>query len=561
MTATWRSVLSLTVVSLACFCTAALSETFYVSPGGDDGASGTSPDRAWRTLARVCAADLSAGDAVLLQRGGRWREQLTVPASGSEQAPLAFGAYGEGPLPVIDGTDLVTGWTEEVTRPDVWAAAFPEEPWQVFLDGVPGRRRMESEKLEEEGDWRWDAGTLHLRQSADPSARPVEASRRDYCILLEGRTHVAIADLQLHGARRVNVQALEWCDGFRCERCVSTYAFLEGIRASSGSHRGFVRGVVRDCRVTHCGSVGILVNVRVKNWQIINNEVHHNGRVWVKGRARQRWSAGIKCWGGYRPGNVSGMRIEGNTVFANGYPGGNDGQGVGIWLDDVLPETGTTNVICRNRVYNNNSWGIYMEKASNTLVFSNIVFDNAKVRYTAGVGVKAWGGRESNNNRVFHNVVYGDHWWQMMCGCWVQNNKPAVKNNVFKNNVFFGTRHQEQIWLDAGGDNDGRYGSGNVYEFNCIGPEGTHFVRWGSEFCDTCREWASRYGKDTKTLEAPPGLVAPGEGNFRLRADSPCLSAGDGSVEVPGDFAGRPFDPEAPNLGAWAGPGEAGEDR
>jgi hypothetical protein len=115
--------------------------------------------------------------------------------------------------------------------------------------------------------------------------------------------------------------------------------------------------------------------------------------------------------------------------------------------------------------------------------------------------------------------------------------------------------------LDVGGDNDGRYGSGNIYEFNCIGQEGTHFVRWGTEFCDTYGELASRYGRGTKTIEAPPGLVAPAEGNFRLRADSPGLSAGDGSVDVPSDFAGRSFDPEAPNLGAWAGPGEAGEDR
>src|SRR5262249_20494014 len=41
--------------------------TFYVSPMGDDGASGTLPRQAWKTLARVNAATFSPGDRIYFE--------------------------------------------------------------------------------------------------------------------------------------------------------------------------------------------------------------------------------------------------------------------------------------------------------------------------------------------------------------------------------------------------------------------------------------------------------------------------------------------------------------
>jgi len=73
---------------------------------GDDSNAGTlaSP---WQYAVGMSgytgAGTLSAGDSMLLKKGETWREQLTVPSSGSAGSPITFGAYGGGDDPIIDG--------------------------------------------------------------------------------------------------------------------------------------------------------------------------------------------------------------------------------------------------------------------------------------------------------------------------------------------------------------------------------------------------------------------------------------------------------------------------
>jgi hypothetical protein len=55
---------------------------------------------------------LNPGDSVLFDSGETWREQLTVPCSGSAGSPITFGSYGSGAMPVISGANSVTGWTQ-----------------------------------------------------------------------------------------------------------------------------------------------------------------------------------------------------------------------------------------------------------------------------------------------------------------------------------------------------------------------------------------------------------------------------------------------------------------
>lgn len=77
---------------------------YYVDcAGGSDAASGDSPQAAWKSVARVSENTFSPGDAILLRRGTRCSGMLAPKGSGEEGRPLRIGAYGNGPLPVIDG--------------------------------------------------------------------------------------------------------------------------------------------------------------------------------------------------------------------------------------------------------------------------------------------------------------------------------------------------------------------------------------------------------------------------------------------------------------------------
>jgi hypothetical protein len=90
--------------------------TYYVdcNANGDAGA-GTSTDLAvaWKTIAKVNGSSFSAGDSILFNKGCTWREQLTVPSSGSAGSPITFGAYGTGANPIISGNTILTSWTSE----------------------------------------------------------------------------------------------------------------------------------------------------------------------------------------------------------------------------------------------------------------------------------------------------------------------------------------------------------------------------------------------------------------------------------------------------------------
>lgn len=81
--------------------------TYYVdSAAGNDSASGTTTSTAWKSLAKVNAADLKPGSQVLFKRGGSWTGTLTLAESGSPEAPITIGAYGSGALPKIGGPVL-----------------------------------------------------------------------------------------------------------------------------------------------------------------------------------------------------------------------------------------------------------------------------------------------------------------------------------------------------------------------------------------------------------------------------------------------------------------------
>ena len=81
--------------------------TYYVdAENGDDSNDGTSPETAWKTLAKASSIrQLKEGGSILLKAGSVWNgEQLTVKnAQGTEENPVVIGSYGEGAKPVING--------------------------------------------------------------------------------------------------------------------------------------------------------------------------------------------------------------------------------------------------------------------------------------------------------------------------------------------------------------------------------------------------------------------------------------------------------------------------
>jgi len=129
---------------------------FHVdADSGDDARSGTEPENAWRTLARVNQETFQPGDRLLFKAGTRYRGRLNPQGSGKlvkgQPRPIRLGKYGEGPLPRIDGQGEVLD-TLLLRNVEFWEVADLEitnlgtnrAPWRtgvrVVSDGF-GRMR------------------------------------------------------------------------------------------------------------------------------------------------------------------------------------------------------------------------------------------------------------------------------------------------------------------------------------------------------------------------------------------------------------------------------------
>jgi hypothetical protein len=83
-------------------CATGWCATYYVDRvGGSDANAGTRPAVAWQSLSRVSQTAFGPGDYILLKRGQVWNEQLVISSSGLPEAPITYGAFGPGAVPVI----------------------------------------------------------------------------------------------------------------------------------------------------------------------------------------------------------------------------------------------------------------------------------------------------------------------------------------------------------------------------------------------------------------------------------------------------------------------------
>ena len=111
--------------------------TYYVSPNGNDNASGTSESQAWQTLARADQNkySLQPGDVILLERGATFREALIIGSHGTAGSPITIGAYGTGPDPIITGSDIVTSpWV--IHSGGVWKTTVSGHVDQLFVNDL-----------------------------------------------------------------------------------------------------------------------------------------------------------------------------------------------------------------------------------------------------------------------------------------------------------------------------------------------------------------------------------------------------------------------------------------
>ena len=92
----------ISVFMLAAVCTYSQSKIYFISPNGNDDASGLSLKTAWKSLDKVNQTTFLPGDQILFESGQVWHGQLQPKGSGKEGKPIILSSYGGREKPVIN---------------------------------------------------------------------------------------------------------------------------------------------------------------------------------------------------------------------------------------------------------------------------------------------------------------------------------------------------------------------------------------------------------------------------------------------------------------------------
>ncbi len=106
---------------------------YYVSTSGNDSNNGTSENTAWKSIAKVNSVSFKPGDRILFHCGDTFTGTINVNNSGTSGSAIVYGSYGTGLKPVINGAEVISGWTQH--SGNIYKAKFSSDITQIFVDG------------------------------------------------------------------------------------------------------------------------------------------------------------------------------------------------------------------------------------------------------------------------------------------------------------------------------------------------------------------------------------------------------------------------------------------
>ena len=533
---TWSLLLLLAAANASEHTPPTAHNLYYIDPDlGDDSAVGTSPSEAWRTLAKLNAVSLKAGDEVRLKSGAQFEEQLYLGAqhTGTAENPVVITTDGSTPATIFagDGSGVLVYDTGGIVLENLIVTgsgmATNTGSGFMFYTERPGRR---------EG--------IVLR---DVSA----SGFGEYGLYMSGYRD----DEQLSGFSGLTVTR-----GVFFENELGgmlTWAHqLYGIENVHVNHSTFHSNPGRPNYANPSGSGVVLGRT---NGGVIEYSVAYNN-----GAANTNSAGPVGIWA-YDSNNVV---IQHNLAYEN-RSGGGDGGGFDL-------DGGSTNSVLQyNFSYNNDGAGYLLAQYQGAPTFGgNVVRYNISQndgRRKGYGGITLWAAQASNPVRdsdVYHNTVYisqAD-----------QGNAAAVRlfggnfENVALRNNLLVADGVDAVDADVAVPSSAVTFQGNLYHRT---DRATPTIRYGSAPYTSLASWRDASGQEAVSAEAvglekapvwchPPLPFEPTNieellamPHYRLSGASPNVNAGLdlsewGIDRGRKDFFGNTFADDQPDVGA-----------
>lgn len=304
----------------------------YISPLGDDSSDG-SKEHPWKTVKALekNADGISAGDAVLFERGGIFRGNIRAKGG------VYYGAYGEGKKPEIYGSAenyANAEWRE--AEPDIWTCGeLSADAGIVVFNGgeLIGFKKHEKEDLKQNGDFWCDGFVYYMYSKGNPA---------ELWQSIEIGVRTAIFGMYDSPVKNITVENL-------------CFKYGGGHAVSACSGEGAVNITVRGCEIGFIG--GSYLSGRTRFGNAIEFYGPTENAIAEKNLMYQIYDSGLTFQGG-ESFAVKNVRFADNLIEYCGmgsfeyWLAYNSANGVYNYADDVLFE----NNICRFAGY---CWGGY----------------------------------------------------------------------------------------------------------------------------------------------------------------------------------------------------------
>ena len=353
-------------------------KTYYISYRGDDANDGLSPQTPKKSPSFAANTALFvAGDVVLFERGGVYRDVSIVLKSG-----VSYGAYGNGAKPQLYGGDK--NYADEA----LWEKTSTNNVWRVTITQQTGKTAKEIEDI---GNVIFDHGKICASDGKELSMASMDADYDFYYDAKKNQLYLYLSKGnpgKLHSSIEIapNEHILQANGGTKdvtIENLCLKYTSAHGISCGAVSNI-----VVRGCEIGYIGG-GMLY-------------------------AAARFGNGIEFFG-----NVSNCKVENNWIYQC-FDAGYTNQGP----SDKGSNTGwQTNLTVKNNLieycaYNIEVWTIKDAKRGG---MKNCTFSENILRF-AGYGFGSNRRMGSNTSAVGNISFYN---YAIPC------ENVTIKNNVF----------------------------------------------------------------------------------------------------------------------------------
>jgi len=330
--------------------------TYYVDgAAGSDGNDGTSPAKAFKTIAKAVSV-VVAGDTVRI-RAGFYREGINVQTSGEPGKPITFGPYGDGEV-ILDGSPEVKGWTVDAGK--IWKVKLSFKPIGVVVSETPlkevshGQTQLvpiegKAGVTEGSGKWYFDDPTQTLYADMGAALGDGDPNQAD---IIVPKDDGAQEHVYFYNASNIRFYGLT----IRGSGAAGVWGYGSDV-------------TVESCDIKFNGKAGVVFQEPgAKNNAVLKSHIYHNILLnWPRGNNENTGGGWPSAIGAYA--NL-GMIARGNVVHKNG------GEGILTYGTEAGVQSGQV-IIEDNVVYDNWSVNVYIDNQPGCVVRRNFIYDHA----------------------------------------------------------------------------------------------------------------------------------------------------------------------------------------